>query len=365
MFSASRLFRRRGADRDPAAESHVSHEVPLYTNAAYYPNWRIYRKEPPSSLRLGFISHVFYAFAWVKDDGTVYLSDEWADTQMPVDGAEGCLRAFVQLKQQYSKMRVILSVGGGGKGSENFAAVANSRSRLDTFVRTARGLVDQFGIDGIDIDWEHPSDSRQGKDYVRLLARLREVLPAPRYVLTTALPAGQWALRNIDLAAAQKHLDMINLMTYDFAGPWESETGHQAQLYGSAISGDSAVSYVMRQGVSPRKIILGVPVYGRSFLGSNGPGQRYTGSGGEDGVFDYRDLPRPGTQEYHDRNIGASFCVGADGGFVTYDTPETVKQKAEFVTSSKLGGLFYWHVCSDARGPRSLVETGYNTLHDM
>lgn len=69
---------------------------------------------------------------------------------MPVDGAEGCLRAFVQLKQQYSKMRVILSVGGGGKGSENFAAVANSRSKVDTFVRTARGLVDQFGIDGID-----------------------------------------------------------------------------------------------------------------------------------------------------------------------------------------------------------------------
>jgi chitinase len=69
---------------------------------------------------------------------------------MPVDGAEGCLRAFVQLKQQYSAMRIILSVGGGGKGSENFAAVAHSRSRLDTFVRTCRELVDQFGIDGID-----------------------------------------------------------------------------------------------------------------------------------------------------------------------------------------------------------------------
>lgn len=82
------------------------------------------------------------------------MSDEWADTQMPVDGTEGCLRAFVQLKQQYSKMRVILSVGGGGKGSENFAAVAHSRSRLDTFVRTARVLVDQYGLDGIDGEFE-------------------------------------------------------------------------------------------------------------------------------------------------------------------------------------------------------------------
>lgn len=69
---------------------------------------------------------------------------------MPVDGTNGCIRAFTQLKQQYSKMKVILSVGGGGKGSENFALVAQSNSRMDRFVRTARELVDQFGLDGLD-----------------------------------------------------------------------------------------------------------------------------------------------------------------------------------------------------------------------
>ena len=78
------------------------------------------------------------------------MSDEWADTQMPVDGTQGCLRAFAQMKQQYSKMKIILSVGGGGKGSENFAGVARNPSRVETFVRTARALVDQFGLDGID-----------------------------------------------------------------------------------------------------------------------------------------------------------------------------------------------------------------------
>lgn len=160
---------------------------------------------------------------------------------------------------------------------------------------------------------------------------------------------------------------MLNLMAYDFSGPWKPETGHQAQLYGSAsaISGQSAISYVLAQGVNAQKIILGVPVYGRSFLGSNGPGQRYTGCGGEDGVFDYRELPCPGAKEFHDKQAGAAYCTGDNGGFVTYDTPATVQQKAEFVTTSKLGGLFYWHICSDARGSRSLIETGYNTLHDM
>jgi chitinase len=69
---------------------------------------------------------------------------------MPVDGTNGCLPAFAQLKQQYSKMKLVLSIGGGGKGSENFAAVARSKSRTETFAQSARQLVDQFGLDGID-----------------------------------------------------------------------------------------------------------------------------------------------------------------------------------------------------------------------
>ncbi|KAF9884421.1 hypothetical protein FE257_001752 [Aspergillus nanangensis] len=368
MFSGSIFphWRRKAVERS----SNSSYEVPFFLNAVYYPNWRIYRKQPPSSLRLGFVSHIFYAFAWIKEDGTVYLSDEWADTQMPVDGTEGCLRAFAQLKPQYSKMKLILSIGGGGKGSENFAAVARNPTRVETFVRTARELVDRFGLDGIDIDWEHPADPQEGDDYVRLLGRLRDGFPTPRYVLATCLPAGRWALQNIDLGKAQQYLDLINVMAYDFSGPWTNETGHQAQLYSpsrnpGAVSCQSSVSYIVAQGVDPKKLLLGVPVYGRSFLGSSNVGQRYTGCGGEDGVFDYNELPRPGAKEHHDEKLGAAYCAGGDGGFVTYDTPRTVQQKAKFVTKSKLGGLFYWHVGGDARGPRSLIETGYNTLHDM
>jgi GH18 family chitinase len=38
--------------------------IKLYTNAVYYPNWRVYAQQTPKSLRLNRISHVFYAFAW-------------------------------------------------------------------------------------------------------------------------------------------------------------------------------------------------------------------------------------------------------------------------------------------------------------
>jgi len=309
----------------------------------------------------------------VKESGELYLSDEWADSHIPVDGTEGCLRAFTQLKQQYSELKVILSVGGGGKGSENFAKVARNPAAVDVFVKSAMDLVNQFKLDGIDIDWEHPADMQQGQDYLYLLSKLREALPSPRYTLTTALPAGEWALKNINLSAAQVYLDLINVMAYDFSGPWVNLTGHQAQLYtpssphneAARISCQSAAHYMLSQGVDPKKILLGIPAYGRSFLGCNDINQPYSGRGGEDGTFDYCDLPRPGAKEYHDDAIGAAYCCGGDGGFVTYDTPRTVQQKARFVTKMGLGGLFYWHITGDKRGSKSLVETGFKALHDM
>lgn len=84
------------------------------------------------------------------------LSDEWADAQIDVAGAgdipatKGCLNSFAMIKRKYSKLRVVLSVGGGGKGSEPFAAVARDPQSREQFAQTAFGLVEQFGIDGID-----------------------------------------------------------------------------------------------------------------------------------------------------------------------------------------------------------------------
>jgi chitinase len=223
------------------------------------------------------------------------------------------------------------------------------------------------------VDWEHPSNSQQGLDYVYLLSQLRETLPAPRYLLTAALPAGEWALKHISLALAQQFVDLLMIMCYDFSGSWVDRTGHQAQLFTPAqphneaagVSCQSCMTYLLSKGVNPKKMLLGIPVYGRSFRGSDNINQPYAGCAGEDGTFDYSELPRPGATEVHDDTVGAAYCAGGDGGFVSYDTPRTVEQKAKFVTRLGLGGLFYWHITADKRGPKSLIETGYNTLHDM
>lgn len=48
-------------------------DISIYFNAVYYPSWRIYKKQPPSSLKLGFVSHVFYAFAWYDPVETLFF----------------------------------------------------------------------------------------------------------------------------------------------------------------------------------------------------------------------------------------------------------------------------------------------------
>jgi chitinase len=158
--------------------------------------------------------------------------------------------------------------------------------------------------------------------------------------LTAALPAGQWALQNIDLYRAKNYLDFINLMAYDFSGSWSPKAGHHAQLFpgnGDENSGSAAVDYVISKGFPAAKILLGIPLYGRSFLGAEGPGRSYTGHGGEEGTFEYKELPREGAEEIVNTRLVAAFCVGGDGGFVSYDNPATVKLKAKYCRDKRLG----------------------------
>ncbi|KAI9828742.1 MAG: hypothetical protein M1832_001847 [Thelocarpon impressellum] len=343
--------------------------IDMFTNAVYYPNWHVRQGKPPSSLRLSLISHVFYAHGLLAADGSVSLSDPLADTAMEVDGQPGgCLGSFAALKRQHRHLKLLLSVGGGEGLSQNFAAVASSPQTLQTFGMTARELLHKYGFDGIDVNWEHPADQTEGHNYVCLLHVLRDFLPAPRYLVTSALPAAEWGLRHINLELAQHYLDLVNVMAYDFAGPWTAESGHHAQLYSPAlphndaarVSCQSAVDYFIARKVPPGKIVLGIPVYGRSFLGVICVGRSFTGTA----TFAYSLLPPGDCTEQVDRGLGAAFCINAEKGWVTYDNPETVRMKAKFVVERKLKGLFYWTGTGDAEdGERSLVQAGFSALH--
>ncbi|KAI1501007.1 glycoside hydrolase family 18 protein [Biscogniauxia marginata] len=369
-------------------------------NAAYYPSWRIYRGLSPSSLQLDCINRVLYAFVLVNEDGTLRFLDEHADFSIAADGERGCLAALTKLKQHHHGIQVLVSIG-GGSGSAEFPVLASHPSRRATFARACRQLVDRFLLDGIDIDWEHPQTPYDGGNYLQLLRALREALPAPRYVLTTALPVGEYALRNIDLGAAAALLDNIHLMGYDFHGPWTDVCGHHAKLLpeGGGAKDEKnvyptlrhschrGVRYVTSRGFPADKIVLGVPAYARSFAGAHGVGQPFRGAE----EIDYAELPEEwirgakidrdvvaasyvdrhghSSNQHHNHNHNLSHNHQDGGkkekdkkGFVTFDVPETVRAKAEYVRCMGLGGLFFWTGAGDRKGPDSLVRAGFEAL---
>jgi len=171
-------------------------------------------------------------------------------------------------------------------------------------------------------------------------------------------------------------------MAYDFTSA--ARAGYHAQLYPAQPgedSGDGGVQHVISRGFPASKVLLGVPCYGRSFLGSTAAGDAARGNGGDDGTFEYKDLPRWNTEEKTNTTSVSAFCVGGDGGFTSYDNPETVKIKANYCKEKGLAvsytsfglyvvmltilfqGLFYWTGTADTPGPRSLMSSGYRTLH--
>lgn len=159
-------------------------------------------------------------------------------------------------------------------------------------------------------------------------------------------------------------------MAYDFAGSWDSTAGHQANLYRSTANSPStpfnandAITAYISGGVPASKIVMGLPLYGRAFESTSGPGSPFSGVGAgswENGVWDYKALPRQGASEAEDHSIGASWSYDSNTRvMISYDTPSIAAQKVSYIGSKGLAGGMWWELSGDKpiTDPRSLIKT--------
>jgi chitinase len=349
-------------------------------SVGYFVNWGIYgRKFPPSLIPVHDLTHILYAFANVRaDTGEVFLSDVWADKDIHYPGDSwneggnnlyGNLKAIFKLKQQNRHLKVLLSIGGWSYSPSFHPVVVNPQARY-TFVQSAVRLLEDYGLDGLDVDYEYPSNHEQAAGYRELLRELRYALDQHAYgesahhkfLLTIAAPCGPDKYRKLDIRGMVPYLDFWNLMAYDFSGSWDSVANHQATISGPPINAAEAVQWYSSNGVPRSKLVLGIPLYGRSFMNTAGPGTPFSGLGPgswEQGVYDYRVLPLPGSYVYQDDQRIASWSYDYQKKeMISFDNEQIGAMKGRWIREQELGGSMFWELSGDKGSHREGMEAG-------
>lgn len=362
----------------------------------YFAEWGTYQrnyhvKNISTSGSAAQLTHILYAFGNVTNGqcviGDAYAAYERSYTaDLSVDGVadtwdqalRGNFNQLRKLKQQNPNLKVIWSFGGwtwsGGfpQAAANPTAFANSCYNLVEDPRWA----DVF--DGIDIDWEYPNECGLSCDTTSGFSGYKNIMQALRArfgsgaLLTSAIGAGAAKINAADYAGAAQYIDFYMPMTYDFFGAWDKTgpTAPHSALYdyaGMPIAGyssDNAIQLLKAKGIPTSKILLGVGFYGRGWTGVTqaAPGGSATGAAAgsyEAGIEDYRVLkstcPATGT-------IAGTAYAKCGSNWWSYDTPQTLVGKMDYVHQQGLAGAFFWELSGDTSNGELIKVIG-DSMH--
>jgi chitinase len=344
-----------------------------------------YRDFDFSTIDAAKLTHINYAFANIID-GRVQFDDG------SIDGTaldEEDIRSLLKLKTINPNLKVLVSVG-GWTWSGNFSDAALSEGSRTVFAESAAEFVKRNGLDGIDLDWEYPNQVGAGNmhrpedkgNFTLLLGAVREHLDKLAaaenrkvpYLLTIATGADEAYITNTELGSAQKHLDFLNIMTYDFYNGLHKVTGHHSNLYPSMNpSRDKnsvihAVDLHLETGVPPEKITIGIPFYGRKWEGvrdSGAPGI-YQEAGTVGMIESYhviaaRGIDKDGFTRYWDEKALVPFLWNPESGvFISYEDKESIAHKIEYMKSRDLSGVMFWEYSDDDSS--TLLKAIHNNL---
>lgn len=312
----------------------------------------------------------------------------------------GNLKQLYIHKKKNRNLKTILSIGGWTYRG-NFAPALGNKNGRETFAKTSVQQLKDLGFDGIDIDWEYPNTTSQAADLVDTCRLMRQELDAysstlphkPHFLLTMAVPAGPEHFPYFDLPKLEPYVDFMNLMAFDYQGSvFSNYSGYNSNLYKSKTkplatdfstqdavnfyigspseqfeASNAAGNWTWRGSAFPKeKFLLGMPLYGRSFANTTGPGTKFdnaTDGSWEAGSWDYKALPLNGSKVYFDNEAVASYGYGGVGNhshyMVSYDEPPIARKKAEYVDQNGMGGAMWWELSGDMpmNSSRSLIKT--------
>lgn len=327
---------------------------------AYVAGWK---KVDPKRIPAERVTHINYAFAHVDSLGLIAPTEERHRKRDSLN-----FIALNSLKSRNQELKILVSIG-GWTHSKGFSDAVRTEEGRKKLTQSGVDYLIKHQLDGLDFDWEYPAlqgdnnpvRPEDKENFVLMLKNFREALDSlgalhqTHYLTTIASGGFRRYLEVNNLVEAQKYLDFINIMAYDFYTAGDKTTGHHANLFPNGAkrtSASTAVEEHIEFGVPAEKLVLGVPFYGRMW-GKVDPE--------ENGLFQQgefkMDLPfhqiyalsmTSKFKRFWDEKAQAPYLYSAsDSTWITYEDPESITKKSEYIRQKGLKGAMYWEQSED------------------
>jgi chitinase len=321
----------------------------------------------PIDVNFRLYTHLCHAFLTADGDGRV------RQTRNAPSGA-------LTTAAHKAGVKVLISLGGWG-WDRQFAAIVSRPEAEERYATKVISIVDEFGYDGIDFDWEYPDNAQEVAGFERLARRFRRQLDAigarkgRKMFVTMAASSSPGTLKWLGKEFLLETMDWINVMTYDYAGDWTDYAGHHSPLFGSSKqpgrnprSTAATMKYLVEErGLPANLLAVGIPLYGRGFAVKHpyastkeAPKGRVPREG------DYRELVRlereQGWTEHWDDETKNPWLIAPDcSAVIGYDDVESVGIKTEWAMKQGFRGVFFWQINADrlADGTNPLQEVSH------
>lgn len=276
-------------------------------------------------------SHLIYAFGVFNDDydGVVIKYPEK-------------LSAMAALKERNPKLKVMLGLNDYRR--PGFCEMTGDKKKRRNYVKSVKKIVDEYNLDGVDLDWEFPTTEKGGhtaspnddKNYVLLVKELRKALGKDKWISYYSNNSGQW----IDHKGMLPYVSYVNVSGYNLAIPRKDQTFpflHQSPLYPSAKTGEWCVSkaverHINKYGIPKEKILVGIPFFGRGL----------TPFKSETDCCDF-DKYSNGLELIWDEEAQAPYYADNEGNLILgFDDERSIAAKFDFIRANGLQGAFVW-----------------------
>ena len=257
------------------------------------------------------LTHINYSFIIPNADGTFKsILNRWKLKQI-VTNAHG------------HDVNVLISVGGWGWDKE-FETVAADPSLRSAFVRNLKAFVDEYQLDGVDMDWEYPDAGQSSQNFLALVRELRTAMPDK---LLSAAVVAYGDDHGLGIPPESfEFMDYVVVMAYSGGD------------HGTMEQFDKGLAYWNARGLPKDKLVIGLPFYSEPSGVSFAKIVRENPAAAQTDSYDYLGVTE------------------------NYNGIPTIRTKTKFALDNA-GGVAFWTLDQDAQGEFSLVNVIYQTVH--